>query len=297
MKLRSVRRLVARLLDSHTMVSSTSLHRDAWSCVFCSGVLVEPITLSCGHCSCQTCLQQDQGRVCRACRRRYSPARERSITVKSLVSKYWSRELEAARIRAEGNALYEGGSVQDSIRKYDEALKICPDDHLCLTNRANALYQDRQYSNSLADADRAASLKPDWNKSYLRKAMALAALHRDEEAVVAYFQYFVLSGKRSKALEMKIARSAYLIIKRAETSQTSQTRLGEVKLEASDGESDSEAGPEVLSSSAESKVAEMVHKIKVGVKKVQALVCSQSRRSISPEAVSEDDFECTLCTG
>jgi hypothetical protein len=40
---------------------------DAWSCSACAGVLVEPVSLGCGHSACRKCLAKDLSQVCRKC--------------------------------------------------------------------------------------------------------------------------------------------------------------------------------------------------------------------------------------
>ena len=134
--------------------------------------------------------------MCKKCKVKYTPVEQDpidvepyvkvNVSVSELVNKYWSRELEATRLRAEGNRLFQRECVEDSIRKYGEAIELCPDDYLSLSNRSNALYQDRQYTKSLEDAEKSVELKPDWSKSYFRVGMALAALHRYEEAVAVF---------------------------------------------------------------------------------------------------------------
>ena len=213
-----------------------------------------------------------------------------------LVKKYWRRELEASRLRAEGNQLFQGECVEDSIRKHGEAIELCPDDHLSLSYRSNALYQDRQYTKSLEDKQKSVELKPDWSKSYFRMGMALAALHRYEEAVAVFFQCFVLEDKCSKVLKTELVKAMYKIINRAETDDRlpnasvrssakfsshpnlihGANRATRPRSEASDGESDyTETDSEVLSS-AESKMvivknkrlSAVLNKVEDGVKKI-----------------------------
>lgn len=327
----AVKNLVEDLLESYSPQSATiSCYTDPWSCVFCSSVLEEPVTLTCGHSCCKKCMLRDVTSVCKKCKVKYSPVEEDpidvepyvkvNVVVSGLVTKYWSRELESAKLRAEGNRLYQRGSVEDSIKKYGEAINICSDDYLSHSNRSNALYKANRFSEALEDADKSVDLKSDWSKSYFRKAMALAALHRYEEAVVVFFQCFVLEEKCSKALKMEIVKAMYkMITARGQEAEdmlpNSLTRsfvkfsshpnlnLSQNKAESSDGESDyTETDSEVLPSADSSRVIaknkrlnSVLSKIDEGVKNIITLSQTKSQRYISPEAVDKDDFDCALC--
>ena len=47
-----------------------------------------------------------------------------SILVTELVSKFWGPELEAVKLRNEGNRLYSRGQVSASLAKYSEAMEL-----------------------------------------------------------------------------------------------------------------------------------------------------------------------------
>merc|ERR1712013_110874 len=108
-----------------------------------------------------------------------------SILVTELVNKFWSKELDAVKLRNEGNRLYSRGQVSASLAKYSEAMELAPDDHLVTSNRSNAI-------------------KPDWGKAYFRRGMVLNARENYEEALVSYFQCLILEENCSKALRTEI---------------------------------------------------------------------------------------------
>jgi len=314
----AVNNLVERLLETYSPQSATvSCYTDPWSCVYCSSVLEEPVTLTCGHSSCKKCMLRDVNSVCKKCKVKYLPVEEDpidvepyvkvNVVVSGLVTKYWSRELESAKLRAEGNRLYQINRVEDSIKKYEEAITICPDDYLSHSNRSNALYKATRYSEALADADKSVSLKSDWSKSYYRRAMALAALHRYEEAVVAFFQCFILEDKFPKHLKTDIVKAMYKMItvkaKEAEDtlpnlnvmrfSSHPNLNLSQNKAEASDGESETDS--EILPTTEGKRLNSILSKIDEGVKKIINLSQTKSQRYINPEAMDKEDFECALC--
>lgn len=120
--------LAASLLD--TILNATSpcdvrTSPDVCVCGVCDGVLVQPVTLPCGHTFCRRCLARDASRMCRRCGSRHPDASmETDILVKSLVEKLWPLELEAARLREEGNDLFQRSELESALEKYNQSLSI-----------------------------------------------------------------------------------------------------------------------------------------------------------------------------
>lgn len=46
------------------------------------------------------------------------------ILVCDLVKKFWSKDLEATKLRNLGNKLFQRGAVEESIAKYTEAIEL-----------------------------------------------------------------------------------------------------------------------------------------------------------------------------
>ena len=125
----AVRNFVESLLESYSVqTAAVASHTDPWSCVFCSSVLEDPVSLVCGHSCCKKCMMRDITGVCRKCKTKFTPVEEDpidiepyikvTVLVSSLVTKYWHKDLEAIKLRGEGNRLYQRGSVKESIEKY-----------------------------------------------------------------------------------------------------------------------------------------------------------------------------------
>lgn len=78
----NVKFLVEDLLQNYSLdASKVSCSTDPWSCVFCSSVLEEPVTLTCGHSCCKKCLLRDLSTVCKKCKAKYEPIEEDPIDV------------------------------------------------------------------------------------------------------------------------------------------------------------------------------------------------------------------------
>ena len=323
--------LVNNYEDQATLVSC---YTDPWSCVFCSCVLEEPVTLTCGHSCCKKCLMRNISSLCKKCKSKYEPPEEDPIDIEpyikvnilvgELVKKYWSRELESIKLRVEGNRLYQRDCLSDSIIKYTEAISIDSEDHLNLGNRSMAYYRNNQFSEALEDANKSIQLKPDWSKSYFRKGQALAALHRYEEAIVVFFQCYVLEETCSKALRMEMVRTMYKLItsKGAETEDVlplptikalvkfaSHPNLSKKTNDNSDGESENSGSVNNVEHALQEtslrhkkffeaknkRLKSVLEKIEEGVKAIVEADQAKPERDIDPAAVDKDDFDCAIC--
>ena len=73
----SVKELVDGLIATYSgHAMKKTCYTDAWSCVFCATVLVEPVTLTCGHSCCTKCLMKDLTGTCKKCGVKYEPIEE-----------------------------------------------------------------------------------------------------------------------------------------------------------------------------------------------------------------------------
>lgn len=203
-------------------ISSLRKHRrgmsiDPWSCSACAGVLVEPVTLNCGHSSCKKCILKDIKELCKKCGVKYCVREEdpindaeyvkTSIIVSDLVKKFWSKELSAVDLRNEGNKLFQRGEVKAAIQRYSEAYQLAGNDHLITSNRSHAYYKLGHYSAALQDAEKTIELRPDWGKGYFRKGMALKALGKPDQALTAFFECLLFEETISKPLRLDICQA------------------------------------------------------------------------------------------
>jgi len=330
----SIQDLVDSLIDSYSgHANKRTWHTDPWSCIYCATVLVDPHTLLCGHSCCKGCLLKDLTGICKKCGTKYDPIEEDpideaeyikvSILTSELVNKFWSPDLEAVRLRNEGNRLFSRNDVQASLEKYTTALELAPDDHLTASNRSNAYFKNKMYNEALEDANRSINMKPDWGKSYFRKGMVLTAQEIYEEALVAYFQCLVLEDNCTKSLRSEIFKIiSKLISSRYDEMEDLSPELDRMEVNfyshpdltqtqgghdsGSDGD-ESDEYEEGTSASANmrhtrqlliaknKKLCGVLDKVEKGVHSIVTMNCKQKNRHIKPEAVDKDDFDCPLC--
>jgi len=320
----NVKLLVSDLLQSYSLeAGKVGWTTDPWSCVFCTSVLEEPVTLTCGHSCCKKCLLKDLSTVCKKCKVKYDPIEEDPIDVEAyvkidilvcdLVKKFWSKDLEATKLRNLGNKLFQRGAVEESIAKYTEAIELAPDDHLSLSNRSNAYQKCFQYEAALKDSEKSIEIKPDWSKAHFRKGVALAGLGRFEEAIIELFHCYLLEDSCSKMLRMEMVKVFHQLITARGQEETeekvSQASLYSESEEEEDGEDEGE--------DAEEDDVTLTRKL---VKKNKKLLIAKNRRltgvlamidqavkgrvtnppklvprPLDPQDADRDDFDCSLC--
>ncbi|KAM3867232.1 LON peptidase N-terminal domain and RING finger protein 3-like [Diretmus argenteus] len=179
-----------------TRAGDASRGYDAFSCRLCLGFLCEPVTLPCGHCFCKKCVEREAKERkekpvrCRECRDSSRPADVRSyrvnVVLSSLLDKWFPTRTRAVRLRREGNGLYADRQMEAALERYNQAILIAPRDHILFSNRSQIHSGLKHYEKALRDAETACRLTPHWSKGHVRKAQALVALGRTEEALREY---------------------------------------------------------------------------------------------------------------
>uniref|UniRef100_G3TM11 LON peptidase N-terminal domain and ring finger 3 n=1 Tax=Loxodonta africana TaxID=9785 RepID=G3TM11_LOXAF len=105
----------------------------------------------------------------------------------------------ASQLRHEGNRLYRERQVEAALIKYNEAVRLAPNDHLLYSNRSQIYFTLESHEDALHDAEIACKLRPTGFKPHFRKAQALATLGKVEEALKEFLYCVSLDGKNKKA--------------------------------------------------------------------------------------------------
>lgn len=114
---------------------------------------------------------------------------------KAAAANDYAEELELSdKLKRNANAKFNRGDIAGARLLYTEALACLPNDReneevrACLAslyaNRAVTFFREKEYGPSTWDCDKAIELDPKSEKSYIRKARALHALERYDEAIV-----------------------------------------------------------------------------------------------------------------
>ena len=103
----AVKNLVDSLLDSYSVqASKVSCYTDPWSCIFCSSVLEDPVTLICGHSCCKKCLLRDITGLCKKCKLKYVPIEEDPIDVEPYIKVFYYLLIKPKSFRNNVNSFH-----------------------------------------------------------------------------------------------------------------------------------------------------------------------------------------------
>ncbi|XP_023409635.2 LON peptidase N-terminal domain and RING finger protein 3 isoform X2 [Loxodonta africana] len=194
---------------------------DGFECRKCHGFLSDPVSLSCGHTFCKLCLERGRAadRRCALCGVKLSawmvatgrargtrwagpqspPPLRVNVVLSGLLGKLFPGPARASQLRHEGNRLYRERQVEAALIKYNEAVRLAPNDHLLYSNRSQIYFTLESHEDALHDAEIACKLRPTGFKPHFRKAQALATLGKVEEALKEFLYCVSLDGKNKKA--------------------------------------------------------------------------------------------------
>nr|XP_033802450.1 LON peptidase N-terminal domain and RING finger protein 3 [Geotrypetes seraphini] len=176
---------------------------DLFTCRQCQGVLYEPVSLPCGHTWCRPCLRRGEPGSPR-CRRCGEPAGRNRVNVvlSALLAKCFPAQVRALQLGQEGSALCGEKRWQAALLKYDEALRLAPNNHLLYSSRSGIHSVLESYEDALYDAETACRLQPFWIKGHLSRGQALANLGKTEDALRAFLFCLALDpGNKEAKLE------------------------------------------------------------------------------------------------
>lgn len=97
----------------------------ALQCGICTGVLCDPVTVPCGHSFCKLCLEKQETKKCVHCAETFAfHSLKANVILQDILAKSFEKELEATRLRLEGNNLHRKKQSLEAIEKYLAAEKL-----------------------------------------------------------------------------------------------------------------------------------------------------------------------------
>lgn len=85
--------------------------------------------------------------------------------------------------KEKGNKLFAEEKFSESIVWYQKAIDADPTDHVLHSNKSAAHVGNKELDKALAAADQCIKLNAKWAKGYYRRAVALMALNRNQDAI------------------------------------------------------------------------------------------------------------------
>jgi len=117
----------------------------------------------------------------------------------------WKGNLNPAQLRKEeGNAFLKEGKMQDAVKSYTEALKLCKDDDTatkaqCYNNRAHCYVQLYEPTKVIEDCSACLNIEPFNVKALLRRGFAYEQLEKMQSAMSDFNQVILVDPSNKKA--------------------------------------------------------------------------------------------------
>ncbi|KAM4701249.1 LON peptidase N-terminal domain and RING finger protein 2 [Discoglossus pictus] len=196
-------------LSSITSIPSDPPHLEhasssnLFSCPTCKLLLLDPVTLNCGHTFCKRCLCDKSPSECNLCHSRVRSKLDRpgascegfkvNVVLGNLLEKWLSEDTRVRRLSMEGESLRQEDNMLGALEKLNTALELAPSDSLLTLQRAELYLSMKNFKHALYDGDIVCKKQPMWPKGHYVKAQALTGLGRTEEALKEFLYCVALN--------------------------------------------------------------------------------------------------------
>ncbi|XP_068718410.1 LON peptidase N-terminal domain and RING finger protein 3-like isoform X1 [Montipora capricornis] len=190
-------------------------------CRVCTGILYDPVTISCGHSFCKLCLEKQESKSCERCKCPFSHSpKKTNVILQNVLEKSFDKEMEATRLRLEGNQLHRKKKSVEAIEKYREAEKLSKSDHLIPSNLACVFLSLGNFEEALEKANKTCELQPTWPKGFYRRGCALLGLQQKVEAAVS-FLHCLVRDRDNKGVQTSLTKLIHEVITQDVSASTS----------------------------------------------------------------------------
>uniref|UniRef100_A0A803JEZ7 LON peptidase N-terminal domain and ring finger 2 n=1 Tax=Xenopus tropicalis TaxID=8364 RepID=A0A803JEZ7_XENTR len=143
---------------------------DIFSCPMCRLLLLDPVTLLCGHSVCKRCLRAQEPLQCSQCGDKLKGKAEWpgvslmdskvNVVLGNLLQKWLKEETKVRRLSVEGELLRESSNLMGAMEKYSAALELTPCDSWLAAERAELYLAMKNYNQAISDADTVCKKEP-----------------------------------------------------------------------------------------------------------------------------------------
>lgn len=181
-------------------------------CSLCQCLFLKPVTLSCGHTFCQSCLNEERsftGRVeCTKCGKFESEDMKHSVNllITNSIQKWFPSEFQNQVDKLVGHKHLSENDAKSAVDCFTKILSVSANDFHCLCWRSDALLQTEQFELALQDIEQACKLRPTSARTVYRKAAVLANCAKHEGVLSSKHEESVLALLRCSALAPRCER-------------------------------------------------------------------------------------------
>lgn len=189
-------------LQKETQTSSVNCEKKFLHCPVCRCFYVFPVTLSCGHTLCKTCIwlgngDQNSQIDCRQCGVRNVTNRlSVNVLITRLIQKLFPGEYER-EVRKLENIQRErvpGTERAKLVASLTDILEISPDNFKALKWRSRAYFEMEKYQQALEDANQACVLRPFLPSVFYLRGLILVAIDSYERAAFSFARCVALDA-------------------------------------------------------------------------------------------------------
>ena len=171
-------------------------------CPYCSCFYVFPVTLSCGHTLCKTCIlppigDQDSAQInCRQCgSQNFTNRLSVNVLVMQLIRNWYPLEYESEVKKLENVQRERSqGDQREVVETLSDVLKFSPFNITALKWRSHALFQMGMCERALKDADLACQLRPFLPCVFYQRGIILFAMNSYEKAALSFARCVALDS-------------------------------------------------------------------------------------------------------
>ncbi|XP_068018016.1 LON peptidase N-terminal domain and RING finger protein 1-like [Melanerpes formicivorus] len=171
-------------------LGSGSRDLDMLRCPSCLLLLWEPVTVSCGHSFCKSCLGGTVPSRCPLCQEKLKllgvGAARCNVVLCGLLEKCVEQESRVAWLVAQVQDRVTRGDLQEALRMVQKGLELAPDSHSLRLCRAEAFVALRQHPQALEDLDAVCRAEPGEIEGFFRKGKVLLEMGQKAEALLAW---------------------------------------------------------------------------------------------------------------
>lgn len=180
---------------------------DLFSCPVCQLLMLDPVSLVCGHTFCKRCLCEKRPPQCHCCNNRAPNKAEGheaslmdlkvNVVLGNLLEKWLCEETKVRRLSVEGDFLQQDSNFLGALEKFNTALELAPNDSLLKVQRAELHSAMKNFKQAFNDADCVCRKQPLWPKGHYVKAQALSGLGMMEESLKEFLYCVALNPEWS----------------------------------------------------------------------------------------------------
>uniref|UniRef100_A0A8C5M0R9 Uncharacterized protein n=1 Tax=Leptobrachium leishanense TaxID=445787 RepID=A0A8C5M0R9_9ANUR len=172
-------------------------------CPNCQLLLMEPVTVACGHSFCKRCLQGAAADGCQVCKQRLKIRGDQDLKCNTLLcnllEKCLQPENNVKRIKRDLQELISSQEYEEAAKLAAKGTVLAPEDVPLRILRSQVYLELKQYPEALREAEVICRLQKQDPEGFYRKGLALVHMDEKQEALVHFHQCLMLNPHFSEA--------------------------------------------------------------------------------------------------